>query len=49
MACMLVLSVMAVDSDFDMCTHNCNGIHDNKKRKDVFDVLRQQKCNIYGL
>ena len=49
MICMPVPSMMAVDSDFDICTYNCNGINDNKKRKDVFDFLRQQKCNIYFL
>ena len=34
---------------FKICTFNCNGINNHKKRKDVFDYLRQQKCDIYFL
>lgn len=28
---------------------NCQGLHDNKKRKDVFQFYMQQKCNILCL
>lgn len=28
---------------------NCQGLHDYKKRKDVFQFYRQQKCNILCL
>jgi exonuclease III len=34
---------------FDICTYNCNGIGDHKKRKDVFDYLRNLKSHIYFL
>jgi exonuclease III len=34
---------------FKICTFNCNGIADLKKRKDIFDVLRKLDCNIYFL
>ena len=34
---------------FKICTFNCNGIADSKKRKDVFDFLRKLECNIYCL
>lgn len=39
---------MATNS-FQICTFNCNGLGDHKKRKDVFDYLRKQKCNLYLL
>ena len=32
-----------------MCTFNCNGIGDHLKRKDIFDYLRNRKCQIYLL
>ena len=34
---------------FKICTFNCNGIGDGKKRKDVFEFLRKMECNIYCL
>jgi len=34
---------------FKICTYNCNGLNEFKKRKDVFDFLRQQQCSIYFL
>ena len=34
---------------FRICTFNCNGLNDYKKRKDVFDFLREQKASIYFL
>ena len=34
---------------FKLCTYNCNGLNNFKKRKDVFDFLRTEKCNIYLL
>jgi exodeoxyribonuclease-3 len=34
---------------FEICTYNCNGLGDFEKRKNVFDFLRNQKCNIYFL
>ena len=36
---------------FKICSFNCNGInnHTHKKRTDVFDYLRQQKCDIHFL
>ena len=40
--------MMAKDS-FSICTFNCNGLGDYMKRKDVFDFLRKQKCNIFLL
>ena len=32
-----------------ICSFNCNGLSNHKKRKDVFDYLRKQKCNLYLL
>lgn len=34
---------------FRFCTYNCNGLGDFKKRKDVFDFLREKQCSIYFL
>ena len=31
---------------FKICSYNCNGLNDFKKRKDVFDFLRKQNSNI---
>ena len=31
---------------FKICTFNCNRLNNHKKRKDVFDYLRQQKCDM---
>ena len=35
--------------DFTVCSYNCNGLNNFKKRKDVFEYLHQQNCNIYFL
>ena len=32
-----------------ICSYNCNGLGSYKKRKDIFDFLRAEKCNIYLL
>ena len=32
-----------------ICSFNCNGLHDYKKRKDVFDFIRERKANIFFL
>ena len=34
---------------FKICSYNCNGLNDSKKRKDVFDFLRKKKADIYCL
>ena len=34
---------------FKVCTFNCNGLGDIKKRKDVFHNLRSKNCDIYLL
>ena len=34
---------------FKICSYNCNGLNDAKKRKDVFDFLRKKKADIYCL
>ena len=34
---------------FKICSFNCNGLNNYKKRKDVFDFLRTEKNNIYLL
>lgn len=34
---------------FKICTFNCNGILESRKRKDVFDFIRNLNCNIYFL
>ena len=38
-----------MSAQFEICTYNCNGIGNHSKRKDVFDFLRKQKCDIYFL
>ena len=34
---------------FKICTYNSNGLANCMKKKDVFDYLRKNKCNIYFL
>ena len=40
---------MAKTNGFEICTFNCNGLNDTKKRQDVFNYLRNLECNIYCL
>ena len=40
---------MSKGETFIMLTLNCKGINDHRKRKDVFDYLRQQKADIIFL
>ena len=35
--------------NFKICSYNCNGLNESKKRKDIFDFLRQKKADIYCL
>ena len=41
--------MMSKGETFIMLTLNCKGINDHRKRKDVFDYLRQQKADIIFL
>ena len=40
---------MANNTNFRICSKNVNGVGDFKKRKDVFNYLREQKQDIYLL
>ena len=40
---------MAMIDNFKICSYNCNGLNDSKKRKDVFEFLRKKKADIYCL
>ena len=46
---MAVKNLSKIGNEFKICTFNCNGLKDFKKRKDVFDFLRNQHSNIYFL
>ena len=37
------------DINLDICSFNCNGLGDHKKRKDIFDFLRSKKYSIFLL
>ena len=36
-------------NEFTICSFNCNGLNNSKKRKDVFEYLRNKQFNIYLL
>ena len=40
---------MAINTSFKICSKNVNGVGEFKKRKDVFNFLREQKQDIYLL
>lgn len=38
-----VIKVSGTNTQFEMCTYNCNGINDSKKRRDIYWLSKTEK------